>query len=125
MGEPEERVSTAEVGILTLINKKLKVLVELEQKQIPAGQPVQFLDTEVTGTTLIDFIKDRPYRPLFNVSVYNAGPNNVYVKVNGSEEIGVKQYSTIPFDYKQAAIEKVQLRVNSGESAIVDITGLY
>lgn len=124
MGE-EEKIATAEVGILTLINKKLKELLDLQRQQIPEGVPVSFEDISLTGTTLIDLINDRPRRPLFRVDVYNGGPDNIQVKVNDSEEIEIKPYRTIPFDYHRAAIRKIQLRVGTGQTATVDVTGLY
>jgi len=121
----EEKIASAGVGILALINKKLKQILELEQQQIPEGVPVDFPDVTVTETTLIDLLNDRPYRPLFRINVYNGGPNNLYVKVNDSEEIKVKPYRTISFDYHKATIKKIQLRVEVGETATADIVGLY
>lgn len=126
MEEKEEKVATAEVGILTLINKKLREILELQKEQIPEGVPVNFSEiTTVTATTLIDLINSHPYRPLFRVNVYNGGPNNLYVKVNDSEEIKITPYRDVPFDYARATIRKIQLRVNSGESAAPEIVGLY
>jgi len=124
LDEQEEKITTAEVGILTLINKKLKEILEIQKQQIPEGIPVNFEGT-VTGTTLIDLILDRPYRPLFSIDVYNGGTDyNLYVKVNDSEEITIKPYRSIPFDYHKAAIRKIQLRVNAGETADYEIVGL-
>lgn len=126
MTEKEEKVATAEVGILTLINKKLKEILEIQKQQIPEGVPVNFEDIAVTSEpTRKSFTSNRPYRALFRIDVYNAGPNTVYIRVNDSEEIAIEPYRTIPFDYKKAAIKDVQLRTNTGETATVDITGLY
>lgn len=125
MAEKEEKVATAEVGILTLINSKLRQILEIQKEQIPEGVPVDFPDVAVTETTLIDLINDRPYRPLFRVDIYNGGPNNLYVKVNDCEEVKIKPYRDIPFDYRKASIRKIQLRVETGESATAEIVGLY
>jgi len=125
MAEKEEKVATAEVGILTLINSKLREILALQKQQVPEGVPVDFPDISVTETTLIDLLNDRPYRSLFRINVYNGGPDNLYVKVNDSEEIKVKPYRTIPFDYHKATIKKIQLRVEAGETATADIVGLY
>jgi len=122
----EEKIATAEVGILTLINKKLREILDLQKQQIPEGIAINVFDATVTALTLIDLIKDRPYRPLFHIEVYNGGPDdNLYVKVNDSEEMTIKPYRTIPFDYKKAAIKKIQLRVESGESSATEIIGSY
>jgi len=126
MAEKEEKVATAEVGILTLINSKLRQILELQQQQIPEGVPVNFEDVAVTSEPKrLSFTSNRPYHALFRIDVYNAGPNNAYVRVNDSEEITIEPYRTIPFDYKRAAIKSVQLRTKTDESATVDITGLY
>lgn len=124
--EEEEKIATAEVGILALINNKLRELLQLLRQQIPEGVPIQFPEIgTVTETSLIDLIEGRPYRPLFQVNIYNGGPNNLHVKVNDSEEIEIKPYRTIPFDYQKATIRKIQLRVNAGESGTPEIVGLY
>lgn len=123
--EEEVRVATAEVGILTLINSKLKKILGVLEKQIPEGVPVDFPDITVTGTTLKHFIKDHPYRPLFNLEVYNAGPDNLYVKVNDTHEVKIKNRRAQTFDFKRAGIRQAQLRVDSGDSATGELTGLY
>ena len=126
MGEEEERITTPEVGILTLINKKLREMLELQKQQIPEGVAVNFEGT-VTATTLLDLINTRPYRPLFSADVYNGGPNNLYVKINDGEEVTITSYRTKDFDYTHAKtkIRKIQLRVATNESASYEILGIY
>jgi len=126
MAEKEEKIATAEVGILALINQKLKEILEIQKQQIPEGVPVNFEDIAVTSEpTRKSFVSNHPYHPLFRIDVYNAGPNNVYIRVNHSQEITIEPYRTIPFDYKKAAIQNIELRTNTGETATVDVTGLY
>ena len=122
--EKEERITTPEVGILALINKKLREMLELQRQQIPEGVAVNFEGT-VTATTLLDLINTRPYRPLFSADVYNGGPDNLYVKINDGEEVTITPYRTKEFDYKKASIRKIQLRVAAGESASYEILGIY
>lgn len=122
--EREERVATAEVGMLALIHQKLKEILELQKQQIPEGIAVNFEET-ITTTTLIDLINNRPYRPLFRIEVYNSGDYNLYVKVNDSEEVTIKPYRAIPFAFQKAAIRKIELRVTSGQSTTAEIVGLY
>jgi len=122
----EERIATAEVGVLTLINQKLKTLVQLFEQQVPEGVPVNFEDQTVTDQpSSINFVSGPPYHPLFRIDVYNGSGSNVYARVNKSEEIKIKPYRNIPFDYKKAAITKVELRAEVGTTATVDVVGLY
>lgn len=120
----EERVGTPEVGILTLINKKLGEILALQKKQTPEGIAVNFEGT-VTATTLLDLMNDRPYRPLFSADIYNGGPNTLYVKINDGEAITITAFRSKDFDIKRASIRKIELKVDTNESASYEILGVY
>lgn len=120
-----ERVATAEVGILTLINNKLREMLQLLKSQIPEGKIVKFEGT-VTTTDLIDCVKGRPYHKLFSADIYNDDDaDDLYVKVNDGEETRITPKRATRFDFGQAKIEEIQLRVASGDSITYEITGLY
>jgi len=97
----------------------------MQKEATPEGVPV-YLTATVTGTTVIKLLDEYPYRKLVSVDIYNGGPNTVEVKINDQpQEVPIDPYTAMPtLDFKKPAVERIELKVDSG-SAAVEIYGFY
>ena len=110
---------------LKSLESKVENLDQTQKETIPEGVPV-YLSATVTGTTVIKLLKEYPYRKLSMVDIYNGGPDDVKVKINDQpQDVPIDAYAAMPtLDFKKPAVEKIELKVDSG-SAAVEIYGFF
>lgn len=102
-----------------------KVLTHL-QETTPEGVDVPFKDTTITGTTLLHFVKDYPYHRLRSLDLFNKGTGTTYYRVNeDAKEVEVEDRESVRIERPRATIEYMTLRVDSGQSTTIQLTGHY
>jgi len=80
----------------------------------------------VDKMTIIDFINEAPYTPLFSITLYNDGPDQVYVSINFHQKTTpLKPGEMLSIDLRSPKIERIYLDVDEGKIAIVRGFGLY
>jgi hypothetical protein len=85
--------------------------------------PVKVL---VDKLTVIDFVGGLPHTPLFSITVYNDGPDEVYVSVNEYQRVApLKPGESLAIDCHAPSIERLYLDVDEGKKAAVRAFGLY
>jgi len=91
----------------------------------PKGYVVP-INVEVTKTEVLNFISATPYTPLFSVSLFNDGPDEVYPSVNDLQNrTPLKPGENISLDFHAPKIEKLFLDVDEGKKAKIRGFGLY
>jgi len=133
---PGKKVSPDAMMVITLdeIASRLADLTQIQQQILqhqkettPEGIDFPISDVLVTGTEVINFVKNYPYRKIRSLDpIFNKGPNTAYVRVNEeAKEIPVEDRESIRVSRPTPTIEYITLRVASGESATIRMIGHY
>jgi len=93
----------------------------------PEGVDFPISDVTVTSVTIVNFVKDYPYREIRSLDpIFNKGPNTAYVRVNEeAKEIPVEDREDISISRPKATIGYVTIRVATGETATIRMIGHY
>jgi hypothetical protein len=103
--------------------ERLKRIEELAAK--PKGY-IYHIKAAVDRLIVLDFLKGRPHTPLFAVTLYNDGPDEVYPSVNEHQKIApLKPGETLTIDYHAPRIERLYLDVDEGKKAYIRGFGTY
>jgi hypothetical protein len=80
----------------------------------------------VTEATYLDFVIGMPHSPLFSITLYNDGPDEVYPSVNAHQRnVPLKPGESLHIDCYSPAIERLYLDVDEGKKAFVRGFGIY
>jgi hypothetical protein len=80
----------------------------------------------VDKLTVIDFVKGAPYTPLFSITIYNDGPDEVYPSVNEHQRIApLKPGESLNIELGAQGIERLYLDVDEGKKASVRAFAVY
>jgi len=117
--------------MLDEIAGRLADITEIQQKifthlieTTPEGIDIPLSEKTVTDIATIDLIKEYPYRPLRSIDFFNKGPNTAYYRINNdAKEVPIEDREILKAERPKATIEYVTLRVASGESATIKMTG--
>jgi hypothetical protein len=128
--KPERLAPPLEIVLLDEISGKLSDLISSLNSQVPRGVAIEWENTVTYSSSwFLDFVRDKPTNRLFKVDLINKGPNQVRARVRvlnqSPYEITVDSGEDISVDAKKAAIESVELYVDSGNTADVKVLGLY
>jgi hypothetical protein len=100
-----------------MIEDAVERLARIESATKPKGY-VYHIKLVVDKLVVLDFLKGYPYAPLFVITLYNDGPDEVYPSVNGHQKIAqLKPGETLTIDYHAPMIERLYLDVDEGRSA--------
>jgi hypothetical protein len=84
------------------------------------------ISVTVEELTVVDFVKGRPYSPLYSITIFNDGPDEVYVSVNEHQkQTPLKPGEQLSIDARNARIERLYLDVDANKKAYVRGFGLY
>jgi hypothetical protein len=84
------------------------------------------INVTVEGPIVLDFIRGPPYTPLFAVTIFNDGPDEVYPSVNEHQrKTPLMPRENVRFEYTSARIERIYLDVDSGKRASIRGFGVY
>jgi hypothetical protein len=107
-----------------MIEDAVERLARIESAR-PKGY-VHQIKVVVDKLIVLDFLKERPYTPLFAITLYNDGPDDVYLSVNDYQKITpLKSGETLTVDYHAPLIERLYLDVDEGRSAFIRGFGIY
>lgn len=124
--KPNKPKLTTPIDVILLdeIASRLADITKLLEK--PEGL-VYSINVTVTKTVVIDFLKNYPWKPMFSITLYNDGPDDVYPSINSIPQTitPFKKGETINIDCKGAKIERLYLHIEPGKSAKVRGFGLY
>jgi hypothetical protein len=80
----------------------------------------------VDGLAVLDFINGEPHCPLFSVTIYNDGADEVYVSINNySRGAVLKPHEVLKIDMQAPNIKRLYLDVDSGKKALIRVFGIY
>jgi len=114
-------------GRLADITKLQQGILKHLEETTPQGIDFPISDVLVTGTEVINFVKNYPYRKIRSLDpVFNKGPNTAYIRVNEeAKEIPVEDREDITISRPKATIEYITIRVTAGESATIRMIGHF
>jgi len=122
----EERVEPAplQVALLYKIMQAQRETLDFLKSITPEGIDIPITERTVTDILIVNFLKEYPYRPLRSIDFFNKGPNTAYYRINeDSKEIPIEDREILTATRPKPTIEYVTLRVSSGESATIKMTG--
>jgi hypothetical protein len=121
----KEQAIKPEIVITTLLDEiayRLSKIENILKAEHPEGYLGHYEDT------ITDKIKEwEPPDIWFSGSLYNYGPNTVYVQTNdiALDFVPVELNENLEFDFKTAKIKKIYFKCNKGETAKIKIIGKY
>lgn len=84
------------------------------------------IDVVVEGDVVLDFLRARPGSPLFSLSIFNDGPDEVYPSVNEPQlSSPLMPGESISFDFGSPRVERLYLIAGPGKRAKVRGFGVY
>jgi signal transduction protein with GAF and PtsI domain len=114
-------------GRLADLTEVQNKLLEHIRETTPEGVDFPISDVVVTSITVVNFVKDYPYRKIRSLDpIFNKGPNTAYIRVNEeAKEIPVEDREDITISRPRATIEYIRIRVASEESATMRMIGHF
>jgi len=114
-------------GRLADITQVQTQILEHIKETTPDGVDFPISDVTVTGATVVNFVKEYPYRKIRSLDpVFNKGSNTAYIRVNEeAKEIPVENRESLSISRPKATIEYITIRVASGESATIRMIGHF
>jgi hypothetical protein len=80
----------------------------------------------VSELTIIDFVNGAPYSPLFSITIFNDGPDEVYPSVNTYQKLTSLKYGeSLTIEFHTSRIERLYLDVDEGKKANIRGFGMY
>jgi len=113
--------------MLDEIAGRLADIMEHMKETTPEGVDFPIADVLVSGTSVVNFVKNYPYRKIRSLDpVFNKGPNTAYIRVNEeAKEIPIENREDIRVIRPKATIEYITLRVAAGETATLRMIGHF
>jgi|YelNatPaOPRAMG01_1025707.scaffolds.fasta_scaffold31800_4 hypothetical protein len=97
----------------------------LGRLQRPKGY-IHPIAVTVTEATYLDFVIGMPHSPLFSITIYNDGPDDVYPSVNiHQKNVPLKLGESLQIDCQAPKIERLYLDVEEGRKAYIRGFGIY
>jgi len=126
--ESEERVEPGpvQVALLYKILKAQREILQFLKETTPEGVDVPFPDSVVTDMKVLNFVREYPYRRLRSLDLFNKGPSTAYYRVNeDAKEVEVENRESVRVERPRATIEYMTLRVDTGQTTTIQLTGHY
>ena len=84
------------------------------------------INTTITGRIELDLLNNPPFTPLFSITIYNDGPDEVYFSINTPQNITpIKPNEHLKIEFKEPKIIKLFFNVDTGKMANVRGFGVY
>jgi len=112
---------------LVEISEAQNKLLKHTQEITAEGVDFPIADVVVTSITVVNFVKEYPYRKIRSLDpIFNKGPNTAYIRVNEeAKEIPVEDREDITISRPRATIEYITIRVATDESATIRMMGHF
>jgi hypothetical protein len=116
-------LSVLQTQILYDMASMLEEVIKLLTK--PKGK-VYPIKITVEKMTILDFINGYPHTPLFSITVYNDGPDDVYIGVNDHQDhTELKFGENLNIEFTAPKIERLIFDVGDGKKANIRGFGVY
>jgi hypothetical protein len=103
----------------------LLAIAEELKPQMPKGY-VYPINVTVSELTILDFIVGEPHTPLFSITLYNDGANDIYVGINSYQKITpLKPGEYLNVEFKTPVIKRLYLDVDTGKNTYIRGFGIY
>jgi hypothetical protein len=84
------------------------------------------INVTVTSLTILDFIVGEPHTPLFSITLYNDGLDDLYVGINSYQKTTpLKRGESLSIKLLTPRIERLYLDVDEGKTATARGFGIY
>jgi hypothetical protein len=84
------------------------------------------INITVTSRIELDLLNNPPFRPLFSITIFNDGPDEVYFSINEPQKITpIKPHEHLKIEFRQPKIVKLFFEVDTGKTANVRGFGVY
>jgi hypothetical protein len=122
----QEKFIRPEVLQAALLDEIAERLYRLEQLQAKPKGSIYPIKVMVTEIKIINFVEHYPYTPMFAVTLFNDGPDEVYPSVNVHQrETPLYSGENVTIEFHAPKIEKLFLAVNDGKKANIRGFGIY
>jgi hypothetical protein len=122
----QEKFIRPEVFQTALLDEIAERLYRIEQLQAKPKGNIYPINITVTEATIINFIKRYPYTPMFAVTLFNDGPDEVYPGINiPQKETPLQAGENLSLEFHTPKIEKLILVVKAQKTAKVRGFAIY
>jgi len=112
--------------IASMMEETIERLINIERLLAKPRGYIYSINRVVDHLTIIDFTKEYPRSPLFAITLFNDGPNDVYVSINEYQKVTLlKPGDSISVDMRYPVIEVLYLDVDEGKKASIRGFGTY
>jgi hypothetical protein len=112
--------------IASMMEDAVERLISIEGLLAKPKGYVQPIKLIVDKLAVLDFMGGPPYTPLFAVSLFNDGPDEVYPGVNEHQKrTALKPGEPLSLEFHAPKIERLYLDVETGKTANIRGYGLY
>jgi len=109
--------------------KYAMLLAIAEETKETRAEPRGFIypiNVTITSLTILDFIVGEPHTPLFSLTLYNDGQNDVYIGVNSYQKTApLRPGEYLNVEFKTPVIKQLYLDVEAGKNAYIRGFGIY
>jgi hypothetical protein len=122
----QEKFVRPEVLQAALLDEIAERLHRLEQLQAKPKGNIYPIKITVTETETINFLEDYPYTPMFAVTLFNDGPDEVYPGVNvHQKDTPLQPGENVTFEFTSPKIQKLILTVEARKTAKIRGFAIY
>jgi hypothetical protein len=112
--------------IASMLEETIERLMNIERLLAKPRGYIYSINRVVDRLTVIDFTKEYPRSPLFAITLFNDGPNDVYVSINEYQKVTpLKPKDSISVDMRCPVIEVLYLDVDEGKKTSIRGFGTY
>jgi hypothetical protein len=84
------------------------------------------INTTVTGRIELDLLNNPPFTPLYSITIYNDGPDEVYFSINAPQKITpIKPHENLKIEFRTPEILKLFFEADEGKVANIRGFGIY
>jgi hypothetical protein len=84
------------------------------------------INTTVTSRIELDLLSNPPFTPLFSITIYNDGPDEVYFSINNPQKITpLKPNENLKIEFRTPEIIKIFFDIDEGKVANIRGFGIY
>jgi hypothetical protein len=109
-----------------MMEDAIERLKRIEESTVKPKGYVYHIKAAVDKLVVFDFLSEFPNTPLFAVTLYNDGPDEVYPSVNIHQKTTpLKPGETLIIDFHAPRIKKLYLDIDEGKKAYIRGFGTY
>jgi len=112
--------------VASMMEEAVDRLTRIEELLVKPKGYICPIKLTIDRPTIIDFSKEYPYTPLFSLSLFNDGPDEVYVGINIEQKVTpLKAGESFEAELYAPNIKRLYLYVEAGKTANIRGFGIY